>query len=279
MAFYTRYEPIAKMEKQVKADKEMPLLKISGLDIGYKNNCIQQNINLSLNAGEMVCLIGQNGCGKSTLLRTLSGLQNPLNGNIFINKKNSVLLNNSEKALLISFVLTEKVDVDNLSVFELVFTGRYPHTSWLGNRTKDDIEKTQRAIEQVHLSHKTNSFINQLSDGEKQRALIAKALAQDTPLIFLDEPTAHLDLPNRAEIMLLLYRLAKETDKGIIVSTHELDLALQTADTLWLMSQSEIKTGSPKDITFRETIKQSFQNSKIRFETSGEYMKVIYPQK
>jgi iron complex transport system ATP-binding protein len=256
----------------------MSFLQISGLNIGYKNNLIQENINLNLNAGEMVCLIGQNGCGKSTLLRTLAGLQNPLKGNIFINKKNSTLLNNGEKSLLISFVLTDKVAVDNLSVFDLVFTGRYPHTSWLGNRTKTDIEKTMQAIEEVHLSHKTHSYINQLSDGEKQRALIAKALAQETPLIFLDEPTAHLDLPNRAEVMLLLHQLAKETGKGIIVSTHELDLALQTADTLWLMSQSGIKTGSPKDISFQESIEQSFRGSKIRFETNGEYMRVVYPQ-
>ncbi len=252
------------------------LLQLEDVAIGYNNKAIRENINLSLNAGEILCLIGQNGCGKSTLLRSLAGLQNLLKGTVFIDRKNSALLNNSQRALLLSFVLTEKVAVDNLRVFDLVFTGRYPHTSWLGNRSKADIEKTTQAIEQVHLSHKTNSFINELSDGEKQRALIAKALAQETPLIFLDEPTAHLDLPNRAEIMLLLRRLAKDAGKGIIVSTHELDLALQTADSIWLMNDAGIIAGSPKDTAFRSKIEDSFQGSKIRFETTGDTMRVVY---
>ncbi len=242
------------------------ILHTTNLSIGYKKTIIQQDINLQLHAGELVCLIGQNGCGKSTLLRTLCSLQKPLEGTVFITGKDITTVSNSEKALLLSFVLTEKVDVDNLTVFDLVFTGRYPHTSWLGNRTHKDMEITTQAIEQVHLSHKTNEPVNQLSDGEKQRALIAKALAQDTPLIFLDEPTAHLDLPNRVEVMLLLQRLAKDTNKTIVLSTHELSLATKTADMIWLMTGNSIATGSPNDLSLQEDIKAAFPNLDFWFK-------------
>lgn len=236
------------------------------LSIGYKKTAIQENLNLQIRVGELVCLIGPNGCGKSTLLRTLAGLQKSLHGEITFGDKNLKQLTSNEKALLLSFVLTDKVEVDNLTVFELVFTGRYPHTSWLGNRTEIDTEKTEEAIEMVHLAHKKDCFINELSDGEKQRAMIAKALAQDTPLIFLDEPTAHLDLPNRVEIILLLRRLVKETNKAIILSTHELDLALQVADKLWLMNEEGVEDGTPSDLISNGHIEAAFANDAVKFD-------------
>ncbi|MDR3704367.1 MAG: ABC transporter ATP-binding protein [Paludibacteraceae bacterium] len=246
----------------------MNILTTENLSIGYKKTAIQQQLDLEVRAGEMVCLIGPNGSGKSTLLRTLCGLQKGLKGKIKIEGKDLTLLNNTQKALSLSFVLTDKVEVDNLSVFDLVFTGRYPHTTWLGNRTENDLRITDEAIDMVHLRHKRNSLINELSDGEKQRAMIAKALAQCTPLIFLDEPTAHLDLPNRVEIMLLLRRLAKETRKAIVLSTHELDLALQAADTIWLMNENGIKTGLPEDLVLEGYIEKTFTNPQVNFDSA-----------
>jgi iron complex transport system ATP-binding protein len=246
----------------------MNILTTENLSIGYKKTVIQQQLDLEVRAGEMVCLIGPNGSGKSTMLRTLCGLQKELKGKIQVDGKNLSLLNNTQKALALSFVLTDKVEVDNLSVFDLVFTGRYPHTTWLGNRTENDLRMTDEAINMVLLSHKRNSLINELSDGEKQRAMIAKALAQCTPLIFLDEPTAHLDLPNRVEIMLLLRRLAKDTGKAIVLSTHELDLAMQAADTIWLMNEKGIKTGLPEDLVLEGYIEKTFTNKQVNFDTA-----------
>lgn len=250
----------------------MSILLTTLLSIGYKKTAIQENLNLQIQEGELVCLIGPNGCGKSTLLRTLAGLQKPISGEITINNKQTHQLSATEKALLLAIVLTEKIEVDNLTVYDLVFTGRYPHSSWLGNRTELDIEKTQEAINMVHLAHKQNSFINELSDGEKQRAMIAKALAQDTPLIFLDEPTAHLDLPNRVEIMLLLRRLAKETNKAIVLSTHELDLAIQVCDQLWLMNEQGIETGVPSDSEIKTHIQATFACDALEINpTTGSF--------
>lgn len=246
----------------------MNILTTENLSIGYKKTVIQQQLDLEVRAGEMVCLIGPNGSGKSTLLRTLCGLQNGLKGKIKIEGKDLMLLSNTQKALSLSFVLTDKVEVDNLSVLDLVFTGRYPHTTWLGNRTENDLRITDEAINMVLLSHKRNSLINELSDGEKQRAMIAKALAQCTPLIFLDEPTAHLDLPNRVEIMLLLRRLAKDTGKAIVLSTHELDLAMQAADTIWLMNEKGIKTGLPEDLVLEGYIEKTFTNPQVDFDSA-----------
>jgi len=254
----------------------MNLLQTYSLSIGYRKgkrlDVVQHDLNLQVSAGEMICLIGPNGCGKSTLLRTLAGLQKPISGSFKLADKELNLLNTNEKALFLAFVLTEKVEVENLSVHELVFTGRYPHTSWLGNRTAFDLQKTQEAIDMVHLSHKRDCLINELSDGEKQRAMIAKALAQDTPLIFLDEPTAHLDLPNRVEIMLLLRRLAKETNKAFILSTHELDLALQASDQIWLMNENGVETGVPEDLVLKGCIGNTFASKAVEFNPeSGSF--------
>jgi iron complex transport system ATP-binding protein len=218
----------------------MSILTTHKLSIGYskkgKVNIVQSELNLKLQSGELVCMIGPNGSGKSTLLRTLTGLQKPLTGNTTIDGKEISKLKQREKALMISLVLTERVEIENATVYNLVSLGRHPHSNWWGNVTNEEDAIIREAIEMVHLEHKMHQNINELSDGERQRAMIAKALAQDTPIIMLDEPPAHLDLPNRVEIMLLLHRLAHKTDKAIILSTHELDLALQAADRIWLIS-------------------------------------------
>ena len=215
------------------------------LTIGYKansqkpiansRNIVQRDLTFSLNAGEMVCMLGPNGCGKSTLLRTLAGLQPPLSGEY-------KLIANSQKPIAknIALVLTERLSMENTTVHEVVALGRYPYTSFLGGLSDEDEKIIAQSLEQVGFNLSTFnfhlSFFNAHSDGEKQRILIAKALAQQTPIILLDEPTAHLDLPHRILVLRLLRRLAHEQNKTILISTHELDLALALSDRILLMT-------------------------------------------
>ena len=249
------------------------ILTTKSLSIGYKKSktlfIVQQNINVELKKSEVVCLIGPNGCGKSTLLRTLGGLQKALAGNIFIDGQDFTTLSTASKALLMSLVLTEQVNIGKMTVREMVSLGRYPHTDWAGNLSKKDAQMIDESIALVHLEHKINEFFNELSDGEKQRVMIAKALAQDTPIVLLDEPTAHLDLPNRVEVMLLLRKLATQTGKAILLSTHELDLALQASDKIWLMQKDKITCGLPEELLANGDLQAVFQNKSIRFDEKG----------
>ncbi len=208
------------------------------LTIGYADsqrsraarNIVQRDLTFSLNAGEMVCMLGPNGCGKSTLLSTLAGLQPAISGEY-----------THKDAKNIALVLTERLSMDNTTVHDVVALGRYPYTSFLGGLSSEDEEIIAQSLEQVGFEHTTiptqlASFFNAHSDGEKQRILIAKALAQQTPVILLDEPTAHLDLPHRILVLRLLRRLAHEQNKTILISTHELDLALALSDRILLMT-------------------------------------------
>lgn len=260
----------------------MSILTTQQLTIGYsrkgKTDVIQSGLDLRLRAGELVCLIGPNGSGKSTLLRTLTGLQKPLSGKTLIDGKEIIKLKQLEKALLIALVLTERIEIENATVYNLVSLGRHPHSNWWGNITDEEDAIIREAIEMVHLSHKIHQNINELSDGERQRAMIAKALAQDTPIIMLDEPTAHLDLPNRVEIMLLLHRLAHKTDKAILLSTHELDLALQAADRIWLMSADKgVECGVPEDLVFNGSFNRAFESKSYFFNASNGNFSMNYP--
>jgi len=260
----------------------MAILSTNQLTIGYskKGNIekIQSELNLKLRAGELVCLIGPNGSGKSTLLRTLSTLQKPLAGITTIDGREISSLKQREKALLIAMVLTERVEMENTSVYNLVSLGRHPHSNWWGSISSEENTIIQEAIQMVHLEHKMHHNINELSDGERQRAMIAKALAQDTPIIMLDEPTAHLDLPNRVEIMLLLHRLAHKTDKAILLSTHELDMALQAADRIWLISSEYgVECGVPEDLVFNGSFNRVFQSKSYVFNEANGNFSMNYP--
>ena len=202
-------------------------ISTSKLTIGYGEAVVQRDLSFSLQRGEMVCMLGPNGCGKSTLLRTLAGLQPALAGDFtHCDAKN------------IALVLTERVSMDNTTVHDVVAMGRYPYTSFLGGLTNKDEEIIAQALRQVGFADSSVSatMFNAHSDGEKQRILIAKALAQQTPIVLLDEPTAHLDLPHRILILRLLRRLAHEQEKTILISTHELDLALALSDRILLMT-------------------------------------------
>ena len=260
----------------------MSILTTQNLSIGYSRRgtteLVQSALDLELRAGELVCLIGPNGSGKSTLLRTLTGLQKPLTGKTFIDDKEISKLKQREKAMLISLVLTERVDIENATVYNLVSLGRHPHSNWWGNITDSEDSIIREAIEMVHLEHKMHHYINELSDGERQRVMIAKALAQDTPIIMLDEPTAHLDLPNRVEIMLLLHRLAHKTDKAILLSTHELDLALQAADRIWLISTERgVEFGVPEDLVFNGSFNHAFESKSYYFNADNGNFSLNYP--
>jgi iron complex transport system ATP-binding protein len=254
-----------------------PVLETENLSIGYKskkvNALIAANLNVSLLHGQLVCLLGANGSGKSTLMRTLAGLQPVLAGKILLNRKEISELKSLDLARQLSLVLTERLETGNLTAREVISLGRTPHTGWFGRLTEKDEQQIDQAIAFTDTESLLNRHMNQLSDGERQKVMLARALAQDTNLILLDEPTAHLDLPNRIELMKLLHQLAAETNKAILISTHELDLALQTADRLWLMKKGgELVTGVPEDLILNGSFESVFNKKGFYFDTlSGTF--------
>ena len=257
-------------------------MKLENLTIGYGNHVVQQNLSLMVRSGEMVCVLGKNGCGKSTLLRSLAGLQPALGGACVMPDGRKVSeLSEREKAQNMAIVLTERLSADNTLVQDVVAMGRYPYSGWLGALTDKDRAIIEEAMRQTEVFQKRRAYFNELSDGDKQRVLISKALAQETPYIFLDEPTAHLDLPNRIKTLLLLRELAHKANKAVVISTHELDLALQTADVIWLMKPEEgITVGTPENLVGNGDFQHAFEDPhfdlvqidgalKIRLHTSG----------
>lgn len=220
---------------------------------------VQRDLNFELHHGEMVCMLGPNGCGKSTLLRTLAGLQPTLAGSFEITNSPLSIANSAKEASQIALVLTERLSLENTTVHDVVAMGRYPYTSFLGGLSEADEQIIQQSLEDVGLSGSTQTFFNDHSDGEKQRTLIAKALAQQTPIILLDEPTAHLDLPNRIRVLQLLRRVAREQKKTILISTHELDLAIKLSDRIMLMTpQQGIQLDQPDKLREQDAFTKAF---------------------
>jgi iron complex transport system ATP-binding protein len=235
-------------------------LTTANLTIGYTNkqqeNRLFENLNLSLYGGQMICFMGPNGVGKSSLLRTLAGLQKPLSGRIELYPPPG----SENSARQIAVVLTDRVNAVNLTVEEIVTFGRYPYLGWNICLNNTDRKVINASIEQIQLKPLLHKKLYELSDGQLQMVMIARALAQDTPIILLDEPTAHLDLNNRVEIMNLLRKLSRTTDKAILVATHELDLALQTADLIWLTGKNHnILTGLPEDLVLNGSFDKIFE--------------------
>ncbi len=246
-------------------------IDIRNLSIGYNSKkglkIVAQNLNTALYKGELTCLLGVNGIGKSTLLKTLSGFLDRINGDILINGSNIDNFSEKELSKQVSIVLTEKVMVQNMTARELIAMGRSPYNGFWGRINKDDEEIVDRCIEMVNIAHLKNRYVDNLSDGERQKVMIAKALAQDTAIILLDEPTAFLDFPSKVEIVQLLHKLTRETDKSIFLSTHDLELALQSADKLWLMDKnSKIHIGSPEDLALQGILSSFFYKKGIFFD-------------
>jgi iron complex transport system ATP-binding protein len=224
-------------------------IQIKNLDIGYTTKhgvkTVAKGINGTLHSGELTCLLGANGVGKSTLLRTLSAFQPKISGEVFINKKEISSFTDKELSKMIGVVLTEKPDIRNMTVRELVALGRSPYTGFWGTCSKEDLSIVDESIDMVGISPLARRPVHTLSDGERQKAMIAKALAQQTPVIFLDEPTAFLDYPSKVEVLLLLRRICQQAGKTILLSTHDVELALQLADIIWLMEKQETGNKSP----------------------------------
>ncbi len=255
-------------------DRTNDILNTVDLEIGYpgkQQQPVYRNINISAGRGEIIAALGPNGIGKSTLLRTLVHLQKPVGGTILFKETNLEHYKRKELARAIGFVSTEIIHVSNLTLFDLVGLGRFPHTNWLGRLAEDDIQSVRKALHQVGLEGIMDRNINEVSDGERQRAMIARTLAQDTEIIVLDEPTAFLDLPNRYGIVHLLTELSRMQGKTIIFSTHDLNIAIQEADKVWLMLPDGMITGSPEDLVLNHSFRSIFQDTRLQFdEQKGE---------
>ena len=249
--------------------KKHIILKTENLSIGYqtkkKQTTIASNINLSVEKGKFIALLGKNGIGKSTLLRTLSKVQKPLNGSIEINQKNILSYSYQELATSLSLVLTERLPQSQLTVFELIALGRQPYTNWIDKLSKNDLKKILWAIEQTEITHLKDKLFHELSDGQLQRVLIARALAQDTKIIILDEPTAHLDIHHTFKVFSLLKKLVKSTNKTIIISTHEVNLAIQLADEFILLSEKQTHSGTSKELIDQNAFEKLFPKELISF--------------
>ena len=205
---------------------------LQSLSIGYSHKVIAADINAQIKGGELTCLIGRNGTGKSTLMRTLAGFLKPLGGSALLDGHDVSRLSPAERSHLISVVLTDRVDVDGMRVKDLVSVGRQPYTGFFGKMSSDDEEVVNKAIADVGMTDFAGRQVNSLSDGERQKVMIAKALAQQTPVILLDEPTAFLDYPSKKEMFQMLSQLCHEQGKAVLVSTHDLDIALPIADSV-----------------------------------------------
>ncbi len=255
-------------------DMKEPTIRIESLCMGYrgKNNVtvVARDINATLQGGELTCLLGPNGAGKSTLLRTLSAFLPTVSGSIFLLGRKLSDYTDKELSKVIGVVLTEKPDVRNMTVYDMVGLGRSPYTGFWGNLHDDDSRIVSDAIEMVGIGALSGRMIQTLSDGERQKVMIAKALAQQTPVIFLDEPTAFLDFPSKVEIMQLLHRLSRTMGKTIFLSTHDLDLALQLADKIWLLDKNRgIHIGTPRELAENGSIQDFFVRKGISFHASS----------
>ena len=245
------------------------VLKTENLTIGYQSKKAQtivaSNIDIAIEKGKLITILGKNGIGKSTLLRTISKVQEPLNGSVFINKKNIKNYTNKELSSALSLVLTERLPESQITVFELVALGRQPYTNWIDKLSDLDLEKIYWAIEQTEIQHLKEKFFYELSDGQLQRVLIARALAQDTDIIILDEPTAHLDLHHTIKIFSLLKKLVDETSKTILMSSHEVNLCIQFANEIILFTDDKVHIGTPDKLIKQDAFDDLFPKDIVKF--------------
>ncbi len=251
--------------------KDEKIIVLNNASIGYnqKTNSakvVKSGISVHALKGELVAIIGENGVGKSTLLKTIAGFQPLVGGEVLIRDKQLNTYHEKELALMMSFVSTEIIRVTNLSVFDLVSLGRYPHTNWLGKLLDEDRQHIEAAIQAVGLQGYENRMVNHISDGERQKVMIARTLAQDTDVIVLDEPTAFLDLSNKYGIVHILHQLASEKGKTILFSTHDLTTALAESDRVWLMLNASVEQGAPEDLILNGKFAGLFHNDHLFFD-------------
>lgn len=253
------------------------ILQANQISIGYthkkEQNIVASNIDLQLEKGKLIALIGANGIGKSTLLRTITGIQKTISGTVSLNGKNIHEMNALALAKNLSVVLTEKLPPSNLTVFELVALGRQPYTNWIGTLSEDDIAKVNQALVLTQIEHLAAKKHFEISDGQLQKVLVARALAQDTSLIILDEPTTHLDLLHKVALFKLLKKLTQETQKCILFSTHDIDMAIQLSDEMIIMTPEMIIQDQPCNLISKGSFNTLFKDEHIIFDaTKGKFV-------
>lgn len=255
------------------------ILHTENLSIGYKTksetNTIIQNCDLQLEKGKLVALVGANGVGKSTLLKTITGIIPALKGTVFLNNKKIQSYLPKDLAQELSIVLTESLPPSNLTVYEIVALGRQPYTNWLGTLSDEDKIKVNEAISLTGIESFKHKKHYEISDGQLQKTLIARALAQDTALIILDEPTTHLDLVHKVSLIKLLQKLTHETGKTILYSTHDIDLAIQLCDEMIVLTKNKLIQDQPCNLIANDTFNELFKDENIFFDKVIGKFKVI----
>jgi len=249
---------------------DIPCIQTENLVVGYtqknQQKILATGLHLSAQKGQLIALVGQNGVGKSTLLRTLCQLQKPLAGKVNLQGKNAAEYPLAELAQQLSVVLTEKLPPSNLTVWELVALGRQPYTNWIGQLTEQDQQAINHALIATDLSGIQHQKHYTLSDGQLQKALIARALAQETPLIVLDEPTTHLDLVHKLKLLKLLKNLCLPQEKCILFSTHDIEMGLVICDELIVMTPEQVVQGTPEKLIETGVIARLFSDADIKFD-------------
>ncbi|AWH78628.1 ABC transporter ATP-binding protein [Clostridioides difficile] len=236
------------------------MLKTNNLSVGYNNKVVISNINVEVKNGEILCLLGSNGAGKTTLLRSLSKLISPIKGEIYLNGVNINCISRKALSKKMALVLTNRLLGDLMTVQDIVNIGRYPYTGFFGNLSKKDLIMVDEALESVDALHLKKRYFDELSDGEKQKVLVARALVQEPEIIILDEPTTHLDIKHRLELINILKKLSKEKSISVILSLHEIDIALKSCDKVALIKNNKvIAYGQPEDVVDEDIINSLYE--------------------
>jgi iron complex transport system ATP-binding protein len=245
----------------------MSMLNTLDLSVGYDKKAVVKNVKINALKGQMVCLLGPNGSGKTTILRTLSGLLEPVKGNVFIKFHKVDSKNNKKLSKILSVVLTERPNSGLMSVFDLVAMGRYPHTGFLGKLSEKDNEIIIEALKLVNADKLASRYFTELSDGEKQKVLLARALAQEPEVMILDEPTIHLDIKHKLEVITILKKLCNEKNITVVLSLHEIDLALKCCDYMLLVKDGNvIEAGIPEEVVREDSIKRLYDIKSAKYD-------------
>ena len=250
-------------------------INILNLTVGYSNKPLLDKVNITSNANQLIAIIGRNGTGKSTLLKTLAGMLSPISGKFYLDDEDVLSLSETKRSKLLSLVTTKPSEVNNITVKDFISFGRYPYTNWLGISKSDDDIVINEAIELCNIIELKDRDYQTLSDGEKQRVNIARAIAQNTPLIILDEPTAHLDLVNKIEVFKLLKILTQKHNKTIIFSSHQIEYALQVCDEIWLINDKEVNNYSPTQLIETNLLNKIINSKDIVFDKETKAFKLF----